>query len=56
LIEGFVNGTAMGLINIPQLLSINYGMVLFFVILLAIGGFTLVEWGEKVMAKKRAGN
>ena len=54
MIEGFVNGTAMGLINIPQLLNVNYGMILFIVILLAIGGFTAAEWGEKVMAKKRA--
>jgi hypothetical protein len=54
MIDGFVNGNYMGLINIPQLLNINYGMILFIVILLAIGGFTAAEWGEKVMAKKRA--
>jgi len=54
MIDGFVNGNYMGLINIPQLLNINYGIILFIVILLAIGGFTAAEWGEKVMAKKRA--
>ena len=54
MIEGFVNGNYMGLINIPQLLNVNYGIILFAVILLAIGGFTAAEWGEKVMAKKRA--
>jgi hypothetical protein len=54
MISGFVNSTYMGLINIPQLLDINYGFVLFAVILMAIGGFTAAEWGEKLMAKKRA--
>lgn len=56
LIEGFANSASMGMINIPQLLDINYGLILFTVILIAIGGFTLVEWGEKFMAKKRAEN
>ncbi len=54
LIEGFVNGNYMGLINIPQLLNINYGLIVFIVILLAIGGFTAAEWGERSMAKKKA--
>jgi len=53
MIDSFVNSAAMGLISIPQLLNVNYGMIVFLVILLAIGGFTAVEWGEKVMAKKR---
>jgi hypothetical protein len=56
MISGFVNSTYMGLINIPQLLDINYGFALFAVILMAIGGFTAAEWGEKYMAKKRAEN
>ena len=53
--SNFLNSTAMGLINIPQLLDINYGLVLFAVILIAIGGFTAAEWGERLMAKKRGG-
>ena len=56
IISGFVNSTDMGMINLPQLLDINYGFVLFAVILMAIGGFTAAEWGEKFMAKKRAEN
>ena len=56
IISGFVNSTDMGMINLPQLLDINYGFVLFAVILMAIGGFTAAEWGEKYMAKKRAEN
>jgi hypothetical protein len=54
MISGFVNSSYMGLISIPQLLDINYGFVVFAVILMAIGGFTAAEWGEKLMAKKRA--
>jgi len=56
IISGFVNSTDIGMINLPQLLDINYGFVLFAVILMAIGGFTAAEWGEKFMAKKRAEN
>ena len=51
---GFLNSKAMGLINIPQWLHINYGFIVFLVILIAIAGFTAAEWGEKLMAKKRA--
>ena len=54
LIKGFVNSSYMGLINIPQLLNVNYGFILFVVILIAIAGFTAVEWGENFMAKKRS--
>jgi len=49
----FLNSGSMGLINLPQLLEINYGFILFIVILMAIAGFTAAEWGEKLMAKKR---
>lgn len=51
--KDFLNADNMGVISIPQWLHINYGFVLFVVILLAIAGFTAVEWGEKTMAKKR---
>ncbi len=54
LLENFVNSYSMGMINIPQLLDINYGFVVFIVILLAIAGFTAAEWGERFMAKKKA--
>ena len=49
----FMNSTAMGMINIPDWLDINYGFVLFVTVLIAIVGFTAVEWGENFMAKKR---
>ncbi len=53
MIEGFMNGNNMGLVNLPQFFGVNYGLVLFAVILIAIGGFALAEWGEKLMASKR---
>jgi len=54
-IEEFFNSTNMGRINIPNLLGIDYGIIVLVVILLAIAGFTAAEWGEKKMASKRGG-
>ena len=54
-IEGFFNSTPMGSINLPQLLQIDYGVVLLIVILLAIGGFWGAEWVEKYVAKLKKG-
>lgn len=53
LMKDFLNSYSMGVINIPQWLDVNYGFILFIVILIAIAGFTAAEWGEKFMAKKR---
>jgi hypothetical protein len=53
-LSDFLNSGAMGLVNLPQLLNVNYGMIVFIVVLMAIAGFTAVEWGEKLMAKKRS--
>lgn len=55
-IEGFFNSTPMGSINLPQLLDIDYGVVLLVVILMAIGGFAGAEWIEKYVAKLKGGN
>lgn len=54
-IEDFFNSTNMGIINIPTLFGIDYGIIVLVVILLAIAGFTAAEWGEKKMAMKRGG-
>lgn len=51
-LEKFVNSTNMGRINLPELLGINYGIVLLIVIIMAIAGFTGAEWIENYMAKK----
>lgn len=53
-IEDFFNSTHMGKINLPDFLGLDYGIVLFIVILMAIAGFTGADWGEKFMAKKKA--
>ena len=47
----FLKSTHLGKINLPELLGVNYGVV----ILIAIAGFTAVEWGENLMAKKKKG-
>jgi hypothetical protein len=51
----FLKSTHLGKINLPELLGVNYGVVVFIVILIAIAGFTAVEWGENLMAKKKKG-
>ncbi len=56
LLKDFFYSTHMGKVNLPQFFHVSYGFVLLVVILVAIAGFTLVEWGEKVVAKKRTEN
>jgi len=46
-ISTFYNSTPMGQITLPQLLNIPYGMVVFCVVLMAIGGFAGATWVEK---------
>ncbi|GAB4148045.1 MAG: YeeE/YedE thiosulfate transporter family protein [Ignavibacteriales bacterium] len=52
LIEGFYNSTNLGRVTLPDALGLSYGMVVFLVMLMAIGAFALSGWGEKVMSKK----
>lgn len=52
LIEGFYNSTNLGRVSLPDALGLTYGMVVFLIVLMAIGAFTLAGWGEKVMSKK----
>jgi len=51
-IEGFVNSTSMGQVTLPQFFNLSYGIVVFLVVLMAVGMFIAAEWGEKIMAKK----
>jgi len=51
-IEGFVNSTSMGKVTLPQFFNLSYGIVVFLVVLMAVGMFIAAEWGEKIMAKK----
>ena len=52
LIEGFYNSTNLGRVTLPDVLGLSHGMVVFLVVLMAIGAFALAGWGEKVMSKK----
>ena len=45
----------MGQITLPQLTGLPYGLLVFLVVLMALGGFVGAEWVEKKMASKKAG-
>ncbi|MBK7105741.1 MAG: YeeE/YedE family protein [Ignavibacteriae bacterium] len=51
-IENFFNSTAMGSVTLPQFFNIPYGVVVFLVVVMAIGAFAAAEWGERKMANK----
>ena len=52
LIENFYYSTNLGRLTIPQYFDISYGMVVFFVVLMALGAFAAAEWAEKKFADK----
>ena len=47
LIEGFVNSTDMGAQTLPSFFGLSYGLVVFLVVVMAIGMFAAAEWIEK---------
>jgi hypothetical protein len=47
LVSDFYVSTAMGQITLPQLFNLPYGLLVFAVVLMAIGGFAAAEWAEK---------
>ncbi len=51
-IEDFFNSGYMGTVTLPSFLGLSYGLVVFLVVLMAIGAFAAAEWGEKKMAAK----
>jgi uncharacterized protein len=51
--KGFYTSTPMGQITLPQLLHLPYGLIVFFVALMAVGGFAGATWVEKAMAAKK---
>lgn len=51
-IESFYNSSNMGRVTLYEFLGLSHGMVVFLVVLMAIGAFALAGWGEKVMSKK----
>ena len=55
LVEGFYNSTPMGEVTLPSLLGLPYGLIVFAVVVMALGAFTAAEWGEKLMRAKKGG-
>jgi len=55
LVSDFYNSTPMGVVTIPGFFNLPYGLVVFLVVLMAVGAFAAAEWGEKNMAKKAGG-
>ena len=51
-IEPFFNSGSMGLQTIPSFFNLSYGLVVFLVVLMAVGGFMGATWVEKKLAKK----
>jgi hypothetical protein len=54
LVSNFYVSTPMGQITLPQLTNLPYGLFVFLVVLMALGGFAGAEWVEKKMASKKA--
>jgi len=52
LIESFYNATPMGQISLPQLINLPYGLLVFLIILMALGGFIGAEKAEKYFAAR----
>ena len=55
LIAGMANATPLGEVTLPQLLKMPYGMVVFLVVVMALGAFAAAEWGERKMAARKGG-
>lgn len=54
-IQGFANSTPMGEVTLPQLTGLPYGLIVFLVVLLALGGFKGAGAVERWMANKEGG-
>ena len=55
LVSSFYVSTPMGQITLPQITGLPYGLLVFLVVLMALGGFVGATWVEKKMASKKAG-
>ena len=53
LLEKFYNASPMGRVTIPELFGMSYGLVVFLVVLMALGGFVFAGWAEKHWANLR---
>ena len=52
-ISGFYMSTDMGQLTLPQVTHLPYGLLVFAVVLMALGGFMGAEWVEKRMAARK---
>lgn len=52
LVKGFYNSTPMGSLTLPKLLNLPYGLIVFAVVIMAVGAFMAAEWTEKRNTKK----
>jgi uncharacterized protein len=55
LVSSFYVSTPMGQITLPQIIGVPYGLLVFLVVLMALGGFAGAEWVERKMASKKTG-
>jgi len=53
-IESFFNSNSMGSVTLPSFFNLSYGLVVFLVVLMALGAFAAAEWGERKMAAKKS--
>jgi len=55
LLNNFYSSSAMGKVTLPEFFGVSYGLIVFLVILMALGGFVGAEWVEKKFRPKTKG-
>ena len=50
-IKGFAHSNSMGVVTMPEFFHLPYGLVVFAVVVMAIGAFMAAGWAEKKFAK-----
>jgi len=56
LIENFYYSTNMGSLTLPKFFDMSYGLVVFFVVVMALGAFAAAEWAEKKFVDRNPEN
>jgi hypothetical protein len=52
MIDVFFTSTDLGSVTIPSFLGLSYGLVVFLVVVMALGAFAAAEWSEKKFAHR----
>lgn len=55
-LEHFVHTTPMGQMTLPKLFNVPYGLLVFAVVLMAVGAFLAAEWAERKSGGKPVSN